>query len=125
MVSCCARSPAISHLRNKRFMICCGIAASFFLQFANVLGVTLCMVNFDVGETLFHFRVTTSRPVVAASLCMSKGCDEYMRSSAAVSERCNCWVRVCLFSFIQSVCFVELFVIEERSQHSLSAECFS
>ena len=70
----------------------CSLA--LFLQPVCVLGVTLCMVNFDVRQTLFHIRwwgaahtrgivviaVTTSRPVAASSLCKSKGCDELMRT---------------------------------------------
>ena len=64
--------------------------------------------------TLFHFRrllcaahtcgvvviaVTTSRPVVASSLFKSEGCDELLRTSVAVSGRCNCWVRMFVFQF--------------------------
>ena len=36
---------------------------------------------------------------MAGSLCKSEGCDEHIHTSAAVSERCNYWVRVFVFQF--------------------------
>ena len=69
------------------------------------------MANFDFGKTWFHFRllcaahslgivgiaVTTGRPVEEVSLCKCKGCGEFMRTSAALSERqllssCDCFL---------------------------------
>ena len=101
----------LTHIRNVHFKIRCEFAASLSAG-CICFGVTLCMVNSDVGTTLFHFRllcaahtcgitaviaVATSRPVVASSLCTSEWCHEIMRTSATDSERCNCWV--CVFVF--------------------------
>ena len=113
-------------------MICCGIAASLF--FFGHPGYVA------VGQTWFHCRllcaahtfgivvsvVTTSRPVVAASLCASEGCGEHLRTRAAVSERCNYWVRVFVFQFSllrgSQNC---LLPIKGRSQHVLCGGCSS
>ena len=101
------------------------------LQPRYVSGVTLCMVNSDVGTTLFHFRllcaahtcgitaviaVATSRPVVASSLCTSEWCHEIVRTSATVSERCNCWV--CVLSMFP-ICMGRRIVFSSRGEHSI------
>ena len=102
-----------------------------------MFGDTLSIVNFDVGKTLFPYRlwcaahtrgrvviaVTTSRPVAAFSVCKSTGCDELtLRVPLLVGDAVL--VFVCLFAIFQSAWFVEMFFILERSQQSLCADCF-
>ena len=59
-----------------------------------------CVVNFDVGTTLFHFRllcaahtfgtvviaVTVGRPVVASSLCKSQDVNLFVRVLQSVRD---------------------------------------
>ena len=115
----------VAHLRNKYLMTSCGIEDSLFCKIC--VSGHIMYSEFDVGGTLFHFRlfcsartfgilviaVTASRPVVAASLCISEEFDEHVNTSAAASERCNYWVRVFVTNSV--ICMVRKTVFHQSA----------